>query len=318
MSKQPLFRIAGKENEMKKNVGRITVLFTAAATALTALFSADTLLQTFKVLPVPWLFTSTLLVGIGVLAPALQPAPVHAQTAYSIANDSRTLIRFDVATPGDVTVIGNFSGATTALSGMDFRPANGLLYGYNNVTNQIVTVNPETAQTTLVSVPATAANTQVLGLDFNPVADRLCIVTALRQNLRVNVDTGETIVDGLLAYALGDPSAIFTPSIVDAAYTNNDNDPATGTQLYYIDYNRDTLVTTTNPNAGVLNTGGPLNAFPSSITGFDIYTAGPGQNTAYASFDNSWGWRCEGVAATKGRQQTGHKGTGGRGASSPP
>jgi hypothetical protein len=35
----------------------------------------------------------------------------------------------------------------------------------------------------------------------------------------------------------------------------------------------------------VLDTVGPLGVFASSITGFDIFTAGPGQNTAYASFD---------------------------------
>ena len=111
------------------------------------------------------------LAAFALLAPA---GRVHAgPLAYAFANNGQTLIRFDTSTPGSVTVVGNFSGATSFLSGLDFRPADGLLYGYNGVTNQLVTVNLATAQTTFVANPSTGSNTTDLGLDFNPMADRL-------------------------------------------------------------------------------------------------------------------------------------------------
>ncbi len=219
------------------------------------------------------------------LAVAILPSDSRAALAYTIDN-AQTLLRFDTATPGSLTTVGNFSGATSFLDGIDFRPSNGLLYGYSFINNSVVIVDPNTALTTFVSTLGTASNTFDLGVDFNPAADRLRLVNANDQNLRINVATGATTVDGLLAYAVGDANFGISPTINDAAYTNNDTNPATGTQLFYVDYGTDTLVSTSNPNGGVLNTVGSLGVNATAFLGFDIFTNPfTGSNTAFAILD---------------------------------
>lgn len=210
----------------------------------------------------------------------------QAQTAYGLAGSGTTLVRFDLATPGATTFIGSLSGATTSLNDIDFRVSNGLLYGYSQATNQIVTINTANALTTFVANPSTGASLDFVAVDFNPAADRLRLVSPNRQNLRVNTAGGATIVDGTLTYASGDANANTTPFISDTAYTNNDNDPATGTTIYYIDSNLHTLVTSANPNGGVLNTVGALGATSNNEGGFDIYTGSNGLNSAYAIMDD--------------------------------
>lgn len=167
------------------------------------------------------------------------------------------------------------------MSRLSIRPANRLLYGYS-LPNQLVTIAPLTAMTTFVSTPSTGSTAGFLAIDFHPVADRLRLVNINFQNLRINVDTGATTVDTSLAYGAGDPNFGRSPAIIDAAYTNSDTNPATGTALYYIDHVRDTLVTTTNPNGGVLSTVGSLGVTTGTNTGFDILSDGFGGNTAYA------------------------------------
>lgn len=210
--------------------------------------------------------------------------PTHSAVVYSLADFGESLIRFDSANPGVVTTIGAVSGATTRLDGMDFRPADGQLYGFNQATSGIYRIDLATGTTHLVSTSTAPSDlSDVLGIDFNPVPDRLRLVNAAGQNLRINVATGAALVDGTLAYAAGDANAGTAPFIVDAAYTNHDRDPLTGTTLYYIDSELDILATTSAPNAGMLTTVGLLGFDVDAQTGFDIYTEG-GANTAYASF----------------------------------
>jgi hypothetical protein len=204
------------------------------------------------------------------------------QIAYAINNFNRSLIRFNLATPGSFTTVGNFSGAVTSLEGLDFRPANGMLYGYTRSGNRLVTIDPATAVTTFVSTPTTGSSSLFPGLDCNPAADRLRLVNFNDQNLRINVDTGATTVDGTLAYAGVDANAGSDPGVNEVAYTNNDNNAGTGTTLYYIDIELNILATTAAPNAGTLNTVGPLGVNTGIFTGFDIFTSGDGANSAYA------------------------------------
>lgn len=218
------------------------------------------------------------LLALTVLASAAQSAAV-----YALGSNSSTLVRFDTAAPGVVTTVGVIGGATTSLDGIDFRPADGALYGYNAATSGIYRVDTATGQTTLVSTSTTAVGRTAVGIDFNPAADRLRVVSADDHNLRINVATGATLVDGTLAYAAGDANAGANPHITEAAYTNNDNNAATGTTLYYIDDLLDVLVNTSNPNAGVLNTVGALGLDIDEYLGFDISTDAAGVNRAFAS-----------------------------------
>jgi len=216
-------------------------------------------------------------VALAALSFGAQSVPV-----YSLADNGNSLIRFDSLTPGAVTVVGAISGAAGSLSGLDFRPADGLLYGYQQGSSGIYQVNNFTGATTLVSTSSVTTSGQS-GIDFNPVVDRLRVVSTNDNNLRITVASGATDVDGTLAYAVGDANFGANPNIVDAANTFSDRNAATSTTLYYIDSSRGTLVTTGNPNGGVLNTVGALGFNTYNSTGFDIFTDLNGINTAFAS-----------------------------------
>lgn len=220
---------------------------------------------------------------LALLAAVTLAPSAHAAMVYALAGDGTTLLRFDSATPGVNTTVGAVSGATRRLDGLDFRPADGQLYGFASNTSGIYRVDPNTGTTTLVSTSSASTTAATLGIDFNPVPDRLRIATSNGDNLRINVTTGAALVDGTLAYAAGDVNAGARPQIADVAYTNSDTLAATGTRLYYIDWVLNTLVTTSNPNGGVMNTVGLLGFDTDENVGFDILTDGAGVNTAFAS-----------------------------------
>lgn len=213
------------------------------------------------------------------LTPTAQAAEV-----FALGSGGTTLVRFDHGNPGGASVVGPLSGASARILGLDFRPANGLLYGFA-ADSGIYTINTSTGAATLVSTSPVALTSPSVGVDFNPVPDRLRVVTDSTQNLRINVANGVTITDTPLTYAAADVNAGFSPQVVDAAYTNSDKLAATGTTLYYIDWARDTLVTTSNPNGGVLNTVGGLGVDTSNLLGFDILTDAAGNNMAFATLN---------------------------------
>lgn len=195
--------------------------------------------------------------------------------------NSNTLVFFDSATPG-TTTSSAVSGVSGSLIGIDYRPANGQLYGVSDA-NQIYTINPTTGAATLASTLNNGFTSGAQsGVDFNPVPDRLRLAGSNDQNLRINVDTGATLVDGTLAYATGDPNFGTNPTITASAYTNSFAG-ATSTTLYNIDSNLDVLVTQNPPNNGTLNTVGSLGVNVGSQGGFDIL----GANTAFAAFDSN-------------------------------
>jgi Tol biopolymer transport system component len=185
------------------------------------------------------------------------------------------LVRFSSGAPGtveaSVAISGLQSGET--IVGMDVRPATRQLYALTSA-GRLYIVNQATGAARLASTltGATLSGT-AFGVDFNPVPDRLRIVSDADQNLRVDVTTGTATVDGTLAYAAGDANAAQNPNVVAAAYTNNFAG-ATATTLYVIDSARDVLATQNPPNAGTLNTVGPLGVDTSNVVGFDITNPG--------------------------------------------
>lgn len=166
--------------------------------------------------------------------------------------------------------------------GLDVRPATGQLYALGS-SSRLYVIDRETGMATAVS--AAPLNPPVTGdavaFDFNPTVDRIRIMTDAGQNLRAHPDTGAVVaVDASLAYAGGDPNFADVPEVSACAYTNNDNDPLTGTVLFDIDTSNDVLVRQDPPNNGTLNTVGALGVDVLSVAGFDI----AGSNgTAYAS-----------------------------------
>jgi hypothetical protein len=193
--------------------------------------------------------------------------------------DDQRLIRFKEDHPELAHSIGTVGGlmGDAALVGIDVRPLTGELYGVGNAGG-IYTIDPQTAAATKVSQLSVALSGSSFGVDFNPAADRLRIVSDSGQNLRHDVNTpgGPTAVDTSLTY----PPAPAT-GIAGAAYTNNDSDPATGTTLFDLDSMLDQVAVQSPANSGQLAPTGKLGVDVTPTIGFDIYsTIGDGTTVA--------------------------------------
>jgi hypothetical protein len=198
--------------------------------------------------------------------------------AYGLSRNSagqQILVRFSVGNPAGAVAVGT-TGST--LLAIDFRPATGALIGTDG--DGLFTIDLATGAATRTASLSTRISGP-LALDVNPTVDRVRMISASGTNLRVNPITGDAIVDGAYRYGAGDPNAAATPSFTAAAYTNSDNDPATGTTLFGIDGSLGTLVRIASPNGGDVFTVGSLGlgANP-GVTGFDIFTNGA-VNTGY-------------------------------------
>ncbi len=165
---------------------------------------------------------------------------------------TNSLVRFDSASPGTINstvgVTGLNAGAT--LLGIDFRPANGQLYGVSS-DSRLYTINLSSGAATAIGSPGGfTLNGTAFGFDFNPVPDRSRVTSNADQNLRLNPISGAlAATDPDLAYAVGDVNAGFNPNVVGSAYTNSFNGTLT-TTLYNIDSALDILVTQNPPNNG--------------------------------------------------------------------
>ena len=198
---------------------------------------------------------------------------------------------FDSAAPATGLRVTTITGLNIGqrLIGIDARPASPrVLYGMSS-DGQLYAVNAITGGTTAIGLRQQGFNTGQIGFDFNPSVDRIRLVTDGQQNFRLNPDTGAlAAVDGLLAYAPGDPNFGRDRVIVGAAYTNN-VPGGTPTTLYVVDAGNDVLATQgsvngapTSPNGGQLFTVGSLGLDTSGAVGFDISRTGE----VVASFTN--------------------------------
>ncbi|MCW1912705.1 DUF4394 domain-containing protein [Luteolibacter sp. GHJ8] len=222
-----------------------------------------------------------MILSLALLAATL--APATAQELLAGLGPKNKLVLFTSSDPGSVEVI-KITGLPKgeALLGIDRRPATGQLYALGK-TSRLYTINTETgAATAIGSAPFTPALSGTrFGFDFNPTVDRIRIVSNTGQNLRAHPDTGAIAFTDLnLVYANGDAAAGATPDISGSGYTNSVSPTPLSTTLFNIDAGRDTLVTQSPPNDGVLNTVGALGLNVTNNIGFDI----AGSNgVAYAS-----------------------------------
>jgi hypothetical protein len=193
-------------------------------------------------------------------------------TIFAVTSGNN-LIRFSSAAPGAILSTTAVAGLQVGenLLGIDFRPANGQLYGLGS-TSRLYTIDLTSGVATQVGASpfAAALSGADFGFDINPAVDRVRVVSDADQNLRLNPNNGTlTAIDSTLAYAAGDVHAGADPNLVGVAYSNNVAG-ATSTTLYGIDSNLDILVIQNPPNNGTLNTVGPLGADSSGAVGFDI------------------------------------------------
>lgn len=219
---------------------------------------------------------------LATLAPVLALATVPAYGADMVGLDkSNRLVRFTDAKPG-VTTWRAIKGASAPILGIDVRPGNGMLYGLA-ADGTVHTIDAMTGAATMVSKINVAAARDVTVVDFNPVADRMRVLTAGGRSLRINVDTGETVEDGKLNFAAGDANAARTPTISAGGYVNSTPGPKpASTALYDIDSKAKALLLQDPPNPGTLQTKAMLKMPARELRGLDIVTDAAGKHVGYA------------------------------------
>ncbi|MFD9517881.1 DUF4394 domain-containing protein [Streptomyces sp. NPDC059979] len=226
----------------------------------------------------------------------------HDLRAVGLTGDQR-LVEFDVDRPGKTFAVGKVSGLSvdTRLVGIDFRVQNEKLYGVGD-RGGIYTLSTSNARATKVSQLTVALSGTRFGVDFNPAANRLRVISDTGQNLRHNIDdpTAPTAVDGTLTNPTTPPSTAM--GVTGAAYTNNDLDAATATSLFDLDTTADRISLQSPANAGTLAPTGNLGVNAGPDAGFDIYhDAKAGTNKGFAAINAGRGYGLYAINILTGR-----------------
>lgn len=230
--------------------------------------------------------------GVALLSVALPASQASAERIFGLTQGGApSIVTFDSTNLGVTTSSGAIAGlGGDTLTGLDLRPATrGLFSVGTSGTVYSITKDAVGRGYTATSVGvATTPTGSGFGLDFNPTVDRIRLISDTDQNLRINPANGVTIVDGSITSNLGNVD------IIGAAYSRNRPGLVT-TTLYAFDAANDTLLRSTNANAGTyVNTnvnGDTFGAFGfnlgvSNNFGFDISGA---TGTAFVSENNQFG-----------------------------
>lgn len=232
------------------------------------------------------------------LAVAVAATPASAERIFGLTAGN-SIVTFDSSTPGVTTSSGSIAGlGGDTLTGLDLRPATRGLYSIGtsgtvyliqkDASGRNYTAISQGSLTNSMGGAAIPVNAAAYGLDFNPVPDRIRLISTDEQNLRINPANGVTIVDGSITSTTG------SVDIIGAAYSRNRPGLLT-TTLYAFDAINDTLLRSTNPNGGAYtNTNLAGQTFASF--GFDIPTTSQfgfdisgGTGAAFANLGNSFG-----------------------------
>ena len=212
------------------------------------------------------------------------------ETVYAVT-DAAELVRFNAGQPQRILARQALQGlaAGDRLVGIDFRVARGVLFALA-ASGRLYTLDTNTGALKPVGGAAAALlQGQTIAMNFNPVADRIRVVSDSGLNLRLHPDTGAVAAtDPVLAYATGDARAGQAPRLAAAAYTYNKKDDKLTTN-YAIDRAAGLLVTqgsvegvqpAVSPNTGLLRSVGPLGTGPVDAAALDIADT---DNTALAA-----------------------------------
>ncbi len=211
-------------------------------------------------------------------------------------SDGTRLSTFSTDDAGRVSYVGRvaLSGDTT-LIGIDYRVQNGALYGVGNAGGNYK-INATNAVATKVGGLTVALSGVNFGVDFNPAANALRVISDTGQNLRQPFPAAVNGVfsDGPVAATANDgtlnvPNGAATPvpgapatGVTGAAYSNNDLDTTTGTTLFDINTANDTVAIQAPANSGFLNSTGSLGVDFAANSGFDVYSKVRPMNTGKA------------------------------------
>ena len=215
-------------------------------------------------------------------APTPTPPVMTAGDVFALTASNK-LVSFNRDAPGTVRTNMAITGLQSGenLLGIDFRPADGQLYALGS-SGRIYTINTASGAATMKSMlaadaadttaPFTALAGTDFGIDFNPQADRLRVVSNTGLNLRINVDSGATTTDGTIN------GGAANAAVTAGAYTNSFAGTAS-TSLYVLDTASDTLYLQNPPNNGTLSQPLALGVDAGAVNGMDIDAR---TNTGYA------------------------------------
>lgn len=244
---------------------------------------------------------ATVSITIGGASPSPSPTPVaspspgpgvliYGYQANDFAGNLNRLVTFMSNAPGtiitDIPITGLNSGEN--LMGIDFRPADGMLY---SVTNQARVIRIDTTTGAVTSVGGfIGALPAFAGIDFDPVADVIRLTGNDDRNLRISPVNGSLLAaETSLAYAGSDPNTGQNANVAQIAYSENTQSSAQ-TTLFGIDYASNGLRLvriggpggSPSPNTGQVFTVGQTGVSTGNFTGagFDIQS---GTNAAFAA-----------------------------------
>ena len=244
------------------------------------------------------------LLTVGVLAPTASASDDSSKKsgsrleAVGLTSGGTALVSFttDKANAKHLGAVAGLAG-DTKLVGIDYRVQNGKLYGLGEAGG-IYTISGTAA--TKVGQLSVALSGGTYGVDFNPAANALRVVSDNGQNLRQPFPAAvggvfsdgpaagaATVVDGALTNPATPPATGTVPAtgITGAAYTNNDLDADTSTVLHDLDTALNRLSLQVPANAGTLSPVGNLLVDASTDSGFDIYsTVRDGRTVAVEGF----------------------------------
>ena len=251
--------------------------------------------------------TAAALLATAVVAPTAASADGHKAErlhAIGLADGGTELGYCRTDRPGHARDVGEVRGLVdgeTRLLGIDFRVQNGVLYGVAD-KGGIYTLSEKDAKATKVGFLSIPLQGNVFGVDFNPAANALRVISDAGQNLRqpfpaaaadgtfgATPTQGATVADGGLTNPATPPATTPAPAtgVTGAAYTNNDLDAATATTLFDIDTVLDRVALQSPANAGTLAPTGGLRVDAGLDAGFDVYSAtskgATTSNTAFAT-----------------------------------
>lgn len=206
-----------------------------------------------------------------------QQGGYRGQVVVGLTDDGK-LVKFGTGSPGRVRKIGQVQGLSgdTSLVGIDYRVQDRKLYGVGD-QGGIYTLSTSSARATKVSQLSVALSGNAFGVDFNPAANRLRVVSDTGQNLRHNIDdpngapaAGTTATDGTLTIP---PATTPAAGITGVAYSNNDLDANTATSLFDLDTMLDQIEIQSPANAGTLAPTGKLGVDAIGDVGYDIFSS---------------------------------------------
>ena len=245
-------------------------------------------------------------VGLAGCATFDEPPAVARKESVWAVTDAAELVRFNAGRPQLLLQRHALQGlpAGETLVGMDYRVARGVLYALSSA-GRLYTLDTSTATLRPVgNTPGVVLEGQRIGVNFNPVADRVRVVSDSGQNLRLHPDTGAVAAtDPPLSWAV--PAAV-AARVGAAAYTYNKRDEKLTTN-YAIDLAGGLLVTqgsvegqqpVVSPNTGRLAVVGPLGSGALQAAAMDIADT---DNTALAALTQGGRTRLHLVDLATGR-----------------